>query len=179
MPARRAAGQERAALLRHLRDGARREPGGGEGGARLLCGRLHGQFPYPHRTRIRLPYPHSTRIQVLDLRNFKQVFELQMPTLYERVRANSSMLTILQHFLANSNVSRPFAEILLSFLVGKLPELSAAPEAEAATLLRLFKLVFGSITLFPENEPVLRSSLAEIWGDMGRNGENEPVLRSP
>jgi len=67
-------------------------------------------------------------------------------------------------------VSRYFAEILLSFLVGKLPELSAAPEAEAATLLRLFKLVFGSITLFPENEPVLRLSLAESRRDGPRSG---------
>ena len=40
--------------------------------------------------------------------------------------ANAAMSTILQHFLANSNVSRYFAEILLAFLVasGVVPALS-------------------------------------------------------
>ena len=43
-----------------------------------------------------------------------------MPFLYERVLANPAVSTILQHFLANANVSRYFADILLSFLVDRL-----------------------------------------------------------
>ena len=90
---------------------------------------------------------------VLDVRNFSLVFKLQIDFLYERVLANNAMSTILQHFLANSNVSRYFADILLTFLVGRIDQLGNTDDPASAVLLRLFKLVFGSITLFPENEP--------------------------
>ena len=38
--------------------------------------------------------------QVLEVRNFSHIFQMQMPFLYERVLANHVMSTILQHFLA-------------------------------------------------------------------------------
>lgn len=41
-------------------------------------------------------------------------------------------------------------------------ELGGTDKAEADVLLRLFKLVFGSVTLFAENEPVLQPHLALI-----------------
>ena len=63
-------------------------------------------------------------------RNFSHVFKLQMPNLYERVLANSAMSTLLQHFLANSNVSRYFAEILLAFLVERLDDFGTADEVQ-------------------------------------------------
>ena len=44
------------------------------------------------------------------------------------------------------------------FLVRNL----AGNEKSASVLLRLFKLVFGSVTLFAENEPVLQPHLATI-----------------
>ena len=99
---------------------------------------------------------------VLDVRNFTQVFQLQMPFLYARVLKNATMSTMLQHFLANSTVSRSFADILLTFLVERIEALGSPEEPQAAVLLRLFKLVFGSITLFPENEPLLRPHLNTI-----------------
>jgi len=109
---------------------------------------------------------------VLDVRNFSQVFSSQIDFLYERVTANTAMSTILQHFLANIGVSRSFAEILLGFLVGKLKDLGSADEPQTGVLLRLFKLVFGSITLFPENEPVLRPHLATIVVSSTRHASN-------
>ena len=99
---------------------------------------------------------------VLEVRNFSHIFQMQMPFLYERVLANHVMSTILQHFLANSHMSRYFADILLGFLVSRIKELGSTDEPQSAVLLRLFKLVFGSITLFPENEPVLRPHLSTI-----------------
>lgn len=41
-------------------------------------------------------------------------------------------------------------------------ELGGSDKAEVDVLLRLFKLVFGSVTLFAENEPVLQPHLALI-----------------
>jgi transformation/transcription domain-associated protein len=111
---------------------------------------------------------------VLDVRNFAHVFQTQIPFLYERVVANTAMSTIIQHFLANSNVSRYFAEILLAFLADHIRELALTQTPQAAVLLRLFKLVFGSITLFPENEPVLRPHLAAIVVSAMRFASNVP-----
>ena len=99
---------------------------------------------------------------VLDVRNFTHVFQMQMAFLYARVLQNNTMSTMLQHFLANSTVSRSFADILLTFLVERIEALGSPEEPQAAVLLRLFKLVFGSITLFPENEPLLRPHLSTI-----------------
>ena len=42
--------------------------------------------------------------------------------LFPRPPKSPPFISPLQHFLANSGVSRSFAEILLSFLVGKLKE---------------------------------------------------------
>lgn len=66
------------------------------------------------------------------VRNFSHVFSLQMPTLYSRALANPVMSTLLQHFLANSNVSRYFAEILLAFLVERMEDFGTADEQQAS-----------------------------------------------
>ena len=57
---------------------------------------------------------------VLDVRNFTHVFQMQMAFLYARVLQNNTMSTMLQHFLANSHMSRYFADILLGFLVSRI-----------------------------------------------------------
>ena len=99
---------------------------------------------------------------VLDVRNFTQVFSQQVGFMYTRVLKNNTMSTMLQHFLANSTVSRAFADLLLAFLVERIGALGNPDDPSAAVLLRLFKLVFGSVTLFPENEPLLRPHLPTI-----------------
>ena len=68
---------------------------------------------------------------VLEVRNFSHIFQMQMPFLYERVLANHVMSTILQHFLANSHMSRYFADILLGFLVSRIKELGSTDEPQA------------------------------------------------
>ena len=55
---------------------------------------------------------------VLEVRNFTDIISVRMQTLFTHMAENQAMLTIPQHFLANSNISKQFAEILLNFLVG-------------------------------------------------------------
>lgn len=43
-----------------------------------------------------------------------------MPYLFERTLENQAMLAIPQHFLANMNTSKAFAEILLNFLMDRM-----------------------------------------------------------
>ena len=96
---------------------------------------------------------------VLDVRNFSLVFKL-IGFLHERPREQCDVDD--PAFPRQPNVSRYFADILLTFLVGRIDQLGNTDDPASAVLLRLFKLVFGSITLFPENEPVLRPHLATI-----------------
>lgn len=102
---------------------------------------------------------------VLDARNFQDVFGLRMPELFDEIVRNSAVLAIPQHFLANVNISKYFADILLSFVVSQLPQLGSVASTHARrapALLRLFKILFASVTLFSDNEPVLHPHLATI-----------------
>jgi phosphatidylinositol kinase/protein kinase (PI-3 family) len=103
---------------------------------------------------------------VLEVRNFQDIISVRMQTLFDHMVENQAMLTIPQHFLANANISKHFAEILLNFLVDRMELLGKVSKETDATmasvLLRLFKIVFASVTLFPDNEPVLQPHLAKI-----------------
>ncbi|KDO32636.1 hypothetical protein SPRG_19413 [Saprolegnia parasitica CBS 223.65] len=128
---------------------------------------------------------------VLDASDFRDLFLSNMKLLYECILQDHAILTVPQHFLANANVSCWFAEILLTFLVTRMdvlgvacssdvPDLDrhdkicsmeslvferlrpVAPPHEASIVLRLFKIVFGSVTLFKANETALFPHLKTI-----------------
>eukprot|EP00026_Physarum_polycephalum_P000015 Phypoly_transcript_00015.p1 GENE.Phypoly_transcript_00015~~Phypoly_transcript_00015.p1 ORF type:complete len:3639 (+),score=586.09 Phypoly_transcript_00015:159-11075(+) len=93
---------------------------------------------------------------------FMDVYSMLMPYLFECTLENQAMLAIPQHFLSNPMASKAFAEILLNFLMDRIKNLAGTDKNTATVLLRLFKLVFSSIPLFPENESVLQPHLATI-----------------
>eukprot|EP00941_MAST-03F_sp_MAST-3F-sp1_P001870 g1870.t1 len=130
---------------------------------------------------------------VLDPHSFRDVFNAQVGVLYNALLHDEAALAIVKHLLSNANVSRIVADILLGFLVEKIPRLALDPptdlsevsldeipsffysegttsksvpskeqEMETHVILQLFKLVFGSVTLFSDNELVLQPHLAEI-----------------
>ena len=61
---------------------------------------------------------------VLDPQAFQDVFQAQMSMLYDNLMKEEAMITIPQHLLSNQNTSRIFADILLKFLVKRIPDLS-------------------------------------------------------
>eukprot|EP00178_Gracilaria_changii_P010551 TRINITY_DN306_c0_g1_i1.p1 TRINITY_DN306_c0_g1~~TRINITY_DN306_c0_g1_i1.p1 ORF type:complete len:4478 (+),score=542.02 TRINITY_DN306_c0_g1_i1:496-13929(+) len=109
---------------------------------------------------------------VLDPPSFQDVFGSRIRELFEYIVDNPAAISVPQHFLANSGVSKYFADILLNFLVENIQELemTGAVGSEhntnrrnrASALLKLFKIVFASVSLFPTNEPVLQLHLATI-----------------
>ncbi|KAE8910303.1 hypothetical protein PF005_g1396 [Phytophthora fragariae] len=128
---------------------------------------------------------------VLDAADFRDLFISNIELLYECILQDHAILTIPQHFLANSNVSCWFAEILLKFLITQMKDLSVESEGDlpdtkrvekvmaienlqfekmravpqvhrASIVLRLFKIVFGSVTLFKSNESALFPHLHTI-----------------
>lgn len=128
---------------------------------------------------------------VLEAADFRDLFISNMQLLYQCILQDHAILTIPQHFLANSNVSCWFAEILLKFLITQMDDLSVQAEGDlpdtdrvakvlaieslqfetmrrvpkvhrASIVLRLFKIVFGSVTLFKSNESALFPYLRTI-----------------
>ena len=62
-------------------------------------------------------------------------------------------------FLANLSTSALFATILVEYLLERLPEMGSNVEL-SNLYLKLFKLVFGSVSLFAaENEQMLKVSV--------------------
>lgn len=125
---------------------------------------------------------------VLDSFDIQRTLGHRMPFIFKHMLEDPDLLTLPQHLIvSNMNVSYNFCEVLLSFLVNSMENLSECDvtmyliksgsqtvdkmhsegdvpnEARVAyTLLRLFKIVFQSLSLFPENEVVLRSYLQAL-----------------
>ncbi|XP_037947653.1 transcription-associated protein 1 isoform X2 [Teleopsis dalmanni] len=94
--------------------------------------------------------------------NFQEIFASTIDYMVERIHKNSSLQVIANSFLANPATSPLFATVLVEFLLGKMNEMGSTQE-RSNLYLRLFKLVFGSVSLFPvENEQMLRPHLHNI-----------------
>lgn len=123
---------------------------------------------------------------VLDPPSFQDVFGSRIGFLFDYIVENPAAITVPQHFLANNGVSKYFADILLNFLVENIHGLEMTGCASsgnedgrnrANALLKLFKIVFASVSLFPTNEPVLHLHLATIVRNSLKHAANstDPV----
>ena len=66
----------------------------------------------------------------------QEIFNANIPVLYERILGNQVLLTVAQHFLANASKSRYFADTLLRFLVDRLEQLGDADKLSSAVTVR-------------------------------------------
>ncbi|TPX51638.1 hypothetical protein SeMB42_g00090 [Synchytrium endobioticum] len=94
---------------------------------------------------------------------FQEIFATEIGYLFDQILVNMSILAVPQYFLANASVSSNFAGLLLRFLVDRLPKLGGPDSNYSAVMLRLFKLLFMAVTLFPDkNESVLKPHLSNL-----------------
>lgn len=99
----------------------------------------------------------------IDPASFNEIVEAELPFLYEATFKNATLLYIPQFFLANESTSSNFAGLLISFLKKKLPELGAGDPIKSGILIRLFKLCFMGVNLFPmQNENILLPHLRSL-----------------
>ncbi|WFC97412.1 transcription-associated protein 1 [Malassezia yamatoensis] len=99
----------------------------------------------------------------LQPETFHEVFSTHLPFLFEEILHAPVLLGIPQNLLSNDAVSRIFVEILLNFLVARLEDLGTDDKKHASVLLRLFKMAFMAVTIFPEeNEAVLQPHLTHL-----------------
>ncbi|OXB82719.1 UNVERIFIED_CONTAM: hypothetical protein H355_000417 [Colinus virginianus] len=93
---------------------------------------------------------------------FKEIFQTTVPYMVERISKNYALQIVANSFLANPTTSALFATILVEYLLDRLPEMGSNLEL-SNLYLKLFKLVFGSVSLFAaENEQMLKPHLHKI-----------------
>lgn len=99
----------------------------------------------------------------IDPASFNEIVEAELPFLYEATFKDATLLYIPQFFLANESTSSNFAGLLISFLKNKLPELGEGDSVKSGILIRLFKLCFMGVNLFPlPNETILLPHLRSL-----------------
>lgn len=94
---------------------------------------------------------------------FHDVIASNMDFLIERTKENIALVSIPQYFLAISGISRGFAGVLARHLMDRFEEIGSGDAIAGAVVLRLFKLLFLAVSVYPEeNESVLQPYLADI-----------------
>ena len=98
----------------------------------------------------------------MNSQNFQEIFSSTINFMVERIAQNSALQVIANSFLANPATSPLFATVLVEYLLERMEEMGSNVE-RSNLYLRLFKLVFGSVSLFAaENEHMLRPHLHSI-----------------
>ena len=69
---------------------------------------------------------------ILDSHNFRDLMNAHMPLLFRYLLGYPSLLTIAQHLLANERAARPFADLVLQYLVRHIHLLNADSPAVVA-----------------------------------------------
>ncbi|XP_072179557.1 transformation/transcription domain-associated protein-like [Diadema setosum] len=93
---------------------------------------------------------------------FREIFQTTIEYMVERIYKNYALQLIANSFLANLSTSATFATILVEYLLERMEEMGTNQE-RSNLYLKLFKLVFGSVSLFAnENEQMLKPHLHKI-----------------
>ncbi|KAI0870073.1 FAT domain-containing protein [Hypoxylon argillaceum] len=105
----------------------------------------------------------ATVFHCIDPATFHEVFQQEIPHLYEIIFEHTALLHIPQFFLASEATSPSFCGMLLKFLMGRIEDVGSADVKKSSILLRLFKLAFMAVTLFAtQNEQVLLPHVVDI-----------------
>ncbi|KAK3308730.1 uncharacterized protein B0T15DRAFT_117158 [Chaetomium strumarium] len=105
----------------------------------------------------------ATVFHCIDPATFHEVFQQEIPRLYEMIHEHTALLHIPQFFLASEATSPSFCGMLLRFLMERIEDVGSADVKKSAILLRLFKLAFMAVTLFAsQNEQVLLPHVVDI-----------------
>ncbi|XP_035793214.1 transcription-associated protein 1-like isoform X2 [Anopheles albimanus] len=98
----------------------------------------------------------------MDPQNFQEIFASTIDFMVDRLYKNNTLQVIANSFLANPKTSPLFATVLVEYLLERMDEMGVNID-RSNLYLRLFKLVFGSVSLFAaENEHMLRPHLHNI-----------------
>lgn len=104
-----------------------------------------------------------TIFTLVDAPVFFDVFNSQIGMFFDALINESALLAIPQYLLASEAVSKNFSGILMQYLMDNLEKLGAENSTVSNMILRLFKLVFMAVTLFPDsNEAILQPHIGDL-----------------
>lgn len=105
----------------------------------------------------------ATVFHCIDPATFHEVFQQEIPRLYDMIFEHTALLHIPQFYLASEATSPSFCGMLLRFLMERIDDVGSADVKKSSILLRLFKLGFMAVTLFAnQNEQVLLPHVVDI-----------------
>ncbi|XP_068646622.1 uncharacterized protein [Aristolochia californica] len=92
----------------------------------------------------------SQILAIMEPRDLMDMFSMCMPELFECMINNTQLLHIFSTLLQSPKVLRPFADVLVNFLVGSKLDLLKNPDTPAAKLvLQLFRFLFVAVAKAP------------------------------
>ncbi|KAK9039755.1 hypothetical protein V6N11_014947 [Hibiscus sabdariffa] len=92
----------------------------------------------------------SQILAIMEARDLMDMFSLCMPELFEYMISSSQLVHIFSTLLQTPKVYRPFADVLVNFLVSsKLDALKHPDTPTAKLVLHLFRFIFGAVTKAP------------------------------
>ncbi|KAJ4961477.1 hypothetical protein NE237_021387 [Protea cynaroides] len=94
----------------------------------------------------------SQILAIMEPRDLMDMFSMCMPELFECMISNNQLLHIFSTLLQAPKVFRPFADVLVNFLVSSKLDFLKHPDTPAAKLvLHLFRLLFGAVSKVPSD----------------------------
>ncbi|TYH44537.1 hypothetical protein ES332_D11G201700v1 [Gossypium tomentosum] len=92
----------------------------------------------------------SQILAIMEARDLMDMFSLCMPELFEYMISNNQLVHIFSTLLQTPKVYRPFADVLVNFLVSsKLDALKHPDTPTAKLVLHLFRFIFGAVAKAP------------------------------
>nr|CAD7196479.1 unnamed protein product [Timema douglasi] len=100
--------------------------------------------------------------RMLDHQTLHELFSTTVEYLVERIHQNPNLQIVSNSLMAYQNTSPIFGMVMLEYLLKHMSEMGGSVE-RSNLYLRMFKLVFGSVSLLPqENEHMLKPHLHQI-----------------
>lgn len=113
---------------------------------------------------------------MMNPQTFKEIFSTTIDYVVERIYLNPALQVVANSFLARHETSPIFATILVEYLLKHMEEMGTQMD-RASLYLKLFKLVFGSVSILAaENEQMLKPYLHQI---VNRSMELAMTARDP
>ncbi|KAK8653078.1 hypothetical protein V6N13_127093 [Hibiscus sabdariffa] len=106
----------------------------------------------------------SQILAIMEPRDLMDMFSLCMPELFECMISNNQLVHIFSTLLQTPKVNRPFADVLVNFLVSsKLDALKHPDTPPAKLVLHLFRFIFGAVAKAPtDSERILQPHVPVI-----------------
>jgi transformation/transcription domain-associated protein len=113
----------------------------------------------------------SQILAIMEPRDLMDMFSLCMPELFDCMIVNTQLVHIFSTLLQAPKVFRPFADVLVNFLVSSKLDVLKHPDSPAAKLvLHLFRFLFGAVAKSPSDcERILQPHIPVIMESCMKN----------